>query len=156
MCRALLCRPRGTSKLSLGSAAAVPVLGLVAAGRSMRRATAEVEEPVFDPRKEPGALRTGQKLIVFCTFITLNSRIKLVIIVTYSHLVYLLHLVFLPPEQQTRCAPAGVTLPMKYFDPLGFAKEGDREGFYQLRAAELKHGRIAVASGGAGRQRMRP
>lgn len=71
MFRALRRRPRGTSKLALGSAAAVPVLGLVAAGRSMRRATAEVEEPVFDPRKEPGALRTGQKLIVFCTFIIL-------------------------------------------------------------------------------------
>ncbi|CAJ1453821.1 unnamed protein product [Effrenium voratum] len=39
---------------------------------------------------------------------------------------------------------AGITLPMMYFDPLGFAKEGDREGFYQLRAAELKHGRVAM------------
>eukprot|EP00913_Durusdinium_trenchii_P012240 g11493.t1 len=38
----------------------------------------------------------------------------------------------------------GVTLPLMYFDPLGFAKEGDREGFYQLRAAELKHGRVAM------------
>jgi len=38
----------------------------------------------------------------------------------------------------------GVTLPMRYFDPLGFAKQGDREGFYQLRAAELKHGRVAM------------
>eukprot|EP00435_Cladocopium_sp_Y103_P052551 s1209_g16.t1 len=37
-----------------------------------------------------------------------------------------------------------VTLPMRYFDPLGFAKQGDREGFYQLRAAELKHGRVAM------------
>eukprot|EP00434_Breviolum_minutum_P005955 symbB.v1.2.005251.t1/scaffold304.1/size234131/10 len=33
---------------------------------------------------------------------------------------------------------------MRYFDPLGFAKQGDREGFYQLRAAELKHGRVAM------------
>ncbi|CAE7629051.1 FCPA [Symbiodinium sp. CCMP2592] len=38
----------------------------------------------------------------------------------------------------------GVTLPLFYFDPLGFAKEGDREGFYQLRSAELKHGRVAM------------
>lgn len=38
----------------------------------------------------------------------------------------------------------GVTLPLFYFDPAGFAKMGDREGFYQLRGAELKHGRIAM------------
>jgi len=38
----------------------------------------------------------------------------------------------------------GVTLPLFYFDPLGFAKQGDREGFYQLRSAELKHGRVAM------------
>jgi len=38
----------------------------------------------------------------------------------------------------------GVTLPLMYFDPLGFAKVGDREGFYNLRAAELKHGRVAM------------
>eukprot|EP00931_Biecheleriopsis_adriatica_P023240 TRINITY_DN1471_c0_g1_i1.p1 TRINITY_DN1471_c0_g1~~TRINITY_DN1471_c0_g1_i1.p1 ORF type:complete len:286 (+),score=85.41 TRINITY_DN1471_c0_g1_i1:50-859(+) len=38
----------------------------------------------------------------------------------------------------------GVTLPLMYFDPAGFAKMGDREGFYQLRSAELKHGRVAM------------
>lgn len=38
----------------------------------------------------------------------------------------------------------GVTLPMNYFDPLGFSKVGDREGFYNLRCAELKHGRVAM------------
>lgn len=38
----------------------------------------------------------------------------------------------------------GVTLPLMYFDPAGFAKMGDREGFYQLRGAELKHGRVAM------------
>mmetsp|Transcript_36577 Transcript_36577/g.77847 ORF Transcript_36577/g.77847 Transcript_36577/m.77847 type:complete len:289 (-) Transcript_36577:82-948(-) len=39
---------------------------------------------------------------------------------------------------------AGVTLPLMYFDPLGFSKVGDKEGFRNLRAAELKHGRVAM------------
>eukprot|EP00929_Paragymnodinium_shiwhaense_P110718 TRINITY_DN7792_c0_g1_i1.p1 TRINITY_DN7792_c0_g1~~TRINITY_DN7792_c0_g1_i1.p1 ORF type:complete len:324 (-),score=105.16 TRINITY_DN7792_c0_g1_i1:492-1463(-) len=34
--------------------------------------------------------------------------------------------------------------PLGYFDPLGFAKEGDEAGFKNLRAAELKHGRVAM------------
>eukprot|EP00929_Paragymnodinium_shiwhaense_P018469 TRINITY_DN1291_c0_g2_i1.p1 TRINITY_DN1291_c0_g2~~TRINITY_DN1291_c0_g2_i1.p1 ORF type:complete len:293 (-),score=83.51 TRINITY_DN1291_c0_g2_i1:189-1001(-) len=38
----------------------------------------------------------------------------------------------------------GVTLPLMYFDPAGFSKVGDREGFYNLRCAELKHGRVAM------------
>lgn len=50
-----------------------------------------------------------------------------------------------PPEEvfDPRKEP-GVTLPLMYFDPLGFAKKGDREGFRNLRAAELKHGRVAM------------
>lgn len=37
-----------------------------------------------------------------------------------------------------------------YFDPLGFCKVGDYEGFFNLRAAEIKHGRVAmIASFGA-------
>jgi len=38
----------------------------------------------------------------------------------------------------------GATKPLDYFDPLGFSKVGDKEGFYHYRAAELKHGRIAM------------
>lgn len=38
----------------------------------------------------------------------------------------------------------GATPPLMYFDPLGFAKVGDKEGFENLRAAELKHGRVAM------------
>merc|ERR1719434_507935 len=30
------------------------------------------------------------------------------------------------------------------FDPLGFSKVGDKEGFRNLRTAELKHGRVAM------------
>jgi len=34
--------------------------------------------------------------------------------------------------------------PLGFFDPLGFAKVGDEKGFRKLRAAELKHGRVAM------------
>jgi len=40
--------------------------------------------------------------------------------------------------------PIGATAPLGYFDPLGFAKYGDAEGFRFKRAAELKHGRVAM------------
>merc|ERR1719394_27062 len=44
----------------------------------------------------------------------------------------------------------GVTDPLGFFDPLGFSKVGDEEGFRKLRIAELKHGRVAMmASVGA-------
>jgi len=44
----------------------------------------------------------------------------------------------------------GVTDPMEYFDPLGFSKIGNEEGFRKLRAAEIKHGRVAMmAAAGA-------
>ena len=40
--------------------------------------------------------------------------------------------------------------PMVFFDPLGFSKLGDKEGFRNLRTAELKHGRAAMmAAAGA-------
>jgi len=38
----------------------------------------------------------------------------------------------------------GVTEPLGFFDPLGFTKVGDKAGFSKLRAAELKHGRVAM------------
>eukprot|EP00929_Paragymnodinium_shiwhaense_P101036 TRINITY_DN637_c0_g1_i5.p1 TRINITY_DN637_c0_g1~~TRINITY_DN637_c0_g1_i5.p1 ORF type:complete len:435 (+),score=113.76 TRINITY_DN637_c0_g1_i5:70-1374(+) len=45
---------------------------------------------------------------------------------------------FVPSQQLGAMAPLG------YFDPLGFAKEGDEAGFKSLRAAEIKHGRVAM------------
>jgi len=45
---------------------------------------------------------------------------------------------FNPAEQVGAMAPLG------FFDPLGFAKVGDEKGFRKLRAAELKHGRVAM------------
>jgi len=38
----------------------------------------------------------------------------------------------------------GVTEPLGYFDPLGFCPQGDEKTFRKLRAAELKHGRVAM------------
>merc|ERR1719331_3179777 len=45
---------------------------------------------------------------------------------------------FQPAEQVGAMAPLG------YFDPLGFTKTGDEEGFRKFREAELKHGRVAM------------
>jgi len=38
----------------------------------------------------------------------------------------------------------GVTQPLGFFDPAGFTKKGDEQGFKNLRAAEIKHGRVAM------------
>jgi len=38
----------------------------------------------------------------------------------------------------------GAMEPLGFFDPAGFTKVGDENGFRNLRAAELKHGRVAM------------
>merc|ERR1719150_3191223 len=38
----------------------------------------------------------------------------------------------------------GAMAPLGYFDPAGFSKKGDESGFRTLRAAEIKHGRVAM------------
>ena len=38
----------------------------------------------------------------------------------------------------------GATLPFKYFDPLGMAKDGDADTFRRRRIAEIKNGRVAM------------
>merc|ERR1719387_2011400 len=38
----------------------------------------------------------------------------------------------------------GAMAPLGFFDPLGFSNVGDEAGFRNLRAAELKHGRVAM------------
>eukprot|EP00930_Biecheleria_cincta_P019044 TRINITY_DN14652_c0_g1_i1.p1 TRINITY_DN14652_c0_g1~~TRINITY_DN14652_c0_g1_i1.p1 ORF type:complete len:325 (+),score=97.70 TRINITY_DN14652_c0_g1_i1:54-977(+) len=38
----------------------------------------------------------------------------------------------------------GAMPPLGYFDPAGFCKKGDLAGFRNLRAAEIKHGRVAM------------
>jgi len=49
-----------------------------------------------------------------------------------------------PPPPFNPATQVGVTAPLGYFDPLGFCKVGDYEGFHKLRSAELKHGRVAM------------
>ncbi|CAK9016297.1 Fucoxanthin-chlorophyll a-c binding protein F [Durusdinium trenchii] len=38
----------------------------------------------------------------------------------------------------------GAMEPLGFFDPAGFSKVGDKENFQNLRAAEIKHGRVAM------------
>jgi len=40
----------------------------------------------------------------------------------------------------------GITLPMGFFDPLGFSKNGSMELLQWYREAEIKHGRVAMAA----------
>merc|ERR1719210_1568679 len=49
-----------------------------------------------------------------------------------------------PPPPFDPSKQVGATAPLSFFDPLGFAKSGDEEGFRILREAELKHGRVAM------------
>merc|ERR1719421_1636298 len=49
-----------------------------------------------------------------------------------------------PPPPFDPSKQVGAMAPMGFFDPLGFSKVGDKEGFRNLRSAELKHGRVAM------------
>merc|ERR1712060_564657 len=49
-----------------------------------------------------------------------------------------------PPPPFNPAEQLGATMPLGYFDPLGFCKVGDEKGFRKLRSAELKHGRVAM------------
>lgn len=49
-----------------------------------------------------------------------------------------------PPPPFDPAQQVGAIAPLGYFDPLGFAKKGDKKGFRELREAELKHGRVAM------------
>jgi len=50
---------------------------------------------------------------------------------------------YVPPPFQP-AEQVGAMAPLGYFDPLGFTKTGDEEGFRKMREAELKHGRVAM------------
>merc|ERR1719436_2365776 len=55
-----------------------------------------------------------------------------------------------PPPPFDPAGQVGALAPLGYFDPMGYCKVGDEEGFRNFRAAELKHGRVAMmASVGA-------
>merc|ERR1711894_414710 len=49
-----------------------------------------------------------------------------------------------PPPPFDPSKQVGAMAPLGFFDPAGFAKLGDKEGFNNLRAAEIKHGRVAM------------
>jgi len=49
-----------------------------------------------------------------------------------------------PPPPFDPAVQLGVTQPLGFFDPLGFSKVGDEDGFRKLRSAEVKHGRVAM------------
>jgi len=49
-----------------------------------------------------------------------------------------------PPPPFNPSKQVGAMAPLGFFDPLGFSKVGDKEGFNNLRAAEIKHGRVAM------------
>ena len=49
-----------------------------------------------------------------------------------------------PPPPFDPAAQVGAMAPLGFFDSLGFTKVGDEEGFNKLRAAEIKHGRVAM------------
>jgi len=62
-----------------------------------------------------------------------------------------------PPPPFDPALQLGAGAPLGFFDPLGFCKVGDEEGFRTLRSAELKHGRVAMmASVGAVFQALLP
>ena len=62
-----------------------------------------------------------------------------------------------PPPPFDPALQLGAGAPLGFFDPLGFCKVGDEEGFRTLRSAELKHGRVAMmASVGAVVQALLP
>merc|ERR1719453_960755 len=49
-----------------------------------------------------------------------------------------------PPPPFDPSKQIGAMAPLGFFDPLGFSKVGDKDGFRNLRMAELKHGRVAM------------
>jgi len=49
-----------------------------------------------------------------------------------------------PPPPFDPAKQPGVTLPLLFWDPLGFSKVGDKDGFRKYRTAEIKHGRVAM------------
>ena len=49
-----------------------------------------------------------------------------------------------PPPPFNPATQVGALAPLDFFDPAGFSKVGDKDGFRNLRASELKHGRVAM------------
>ncbi|CAE8630869.1 unnamed protein product [Polarella glacialis] len=62
--------------------------------------------------------------------------------------IHVIDKVLLPPAKPAEAFdPAqqiGAMAPLGFFDPLGFSKKGDKAGFNNLQASEIKHGRVAM------------
>ncbi|CAE8611711.1 unnamed protein product [Polarella glacialis] len=59
--------------------------------------------------------------------------------------IHIVDKVLLPPAAPFDPAQqVGAGAPLGYFDPLGFSKKGDKAGFNNLQASEIKHGRVAM------------
>lgn len=56
--------------------------------------------------------------------------------------IHVIDKVLLPPFDPAK--EIGAMAPLGFFDPAGFSKAGDKAGFNNLRAAEIKHGRVAM------------
>ena len=56
--------------------------------------------------------------------------------------IHVIDKVLLPPFDPAK--EVGAMAPLGFFDPAGFSKAGDKAGFNNLRAAEIKHGRVAM------------
>ncbi|CAE8589534.1 unnamed protein product [Polarella glacialis] len=62
--------------------------------------------------------------------------------------IHVIDKVLLPPAKPAEpfdpAKQVGAGAPLGYFDPLGFSKKGDKAGFNNLQASEIKHGRVAM------------
>ena len=57
--------------------------------------------------------------------------------------IHIIDKVLLPPAAPFDPAQqVGAMAPLGFFDPLGFSKKGDKAGFNNLQASEIKHGRV--------------
>ncbi|CAE8613511.1 unnamed protein product [Polarella glacialis] len=62
--------------------------------------------------------------------------------------IHVIDKVLLPPAAPAApfdpATQIGAMAPLGFFDPLGFSKKGDKAGFNNLQASEIKHGRVAM------------
>ncbi|CAE8672144.1 unnamed protein product, partial [Polarella glacialis] len=64
-------------------------------------------------------------------------------VVCSNGVIHIIDKVLLPPPPPFNPAKqVGAMAPLGYFDPAGFSKVGDKAGFNNLRASEIKHGRV--------------
>jgi len=132
----------------------VPAAGVVpshvqAAGPALRGAPADVSEPQVHNSVGPAQAGSTSSLLTAALAAASVAGSAAVVrrkTVRSRRVTRLAEAVLEPPLPLpfTPAQQLGVTQPLGYFDPLGFCKVGDEEGFHKLRCAELKHGRVAM------------